>query len=159
MRPAGDMNIITDDVTHPAVLALLEEHLADMHAYSPPESVHALDYNELRAPDVTFWTAWDGEELLGCGALKELDATHGEIKSMRTSRNQLRKGVAAAMLGHIVDVARDRGYQRLSLETGSGGPFDAALRFYEKHGFNYCEPFADYVPDPFSRFMTRELKL
>jgi putative acetyltransferase len=151
------MNIIIDDLTHPAVLALLNEHLADMHAYSPPESVHALDHDELRAPDVTFWTAWEGEELLGCGALKELDARHGEIKSMRTSRSQLRRGVAAAMLQHIVGVARERGYDRLSLETGSGGPFDAALRFYEKHGFEYCEPFADYVLDPFSRFMTRSL--
>ena len=152
------MNIIIDDLTHPAVLALLDEHLADMHAYSPPESVHALDHDELRAPDVTFWTAWDGEELLGCGALKELDARHGEIKSMRTSRSQLRKGVAAAILEHIIAVARERGYERLSLETGSGGPFEAALRFYERHGFEYCEPFADYVLDPFSRFMTRELK-
>ena len=152
------MNIIIDDLTHPAVLALLDEHLADMHAYSPPESVHALDHDELRAPDVTFWTAWDGEELLGCGALKELDARHGEIKSMRTSRSQLRKGVAAAILEHIIAVARERGYERLSLETGSGGPFEAALRFYERHGFDYCEPFADYVLDPFSRFMTRELK-
>ena len=152
------MNIIIDDLTHPAVLALLDEHLADMHAYSPPESVHALDHDELRAPDVTFWTAWDGEELLGCGALKELDARHGEIKSMRTSRSQLRKGVAAAILEHIIAVARERSYERLSLETGSGGPFEAALRFYERHGFEYCEPFADYVLDPFSRFMTRELK-
>lgn len=151
------MDIITDDATHPDVLALLEEHLVDMYASSPPESVHALDYDELRAPDVTFWTAWEGEELLGCGALKKLDPTHGEIKSMRTSRNQLRKGVAAAILEHIVVVARERGYERLSLETGSGGPFEAALRFYEKHGFDYCEPFANYVPDPFSRFMTRLL--
>jgi putative acetyltransferase len=152
------MKIISDDLTHPAVLALLDEHLADMHAYSPPESVHALDHDALRAADVSFWAAWEGEELLGCGALKELDQSHGEIKSMRTARNQLRKGIATAMLEHIVAVARERGYERLSLETGSGGPFDAALRFYEKHGFDYCEPFADYVPDPFSRFMTRELK-
>lgn len=151
------MNIKTDNVTHPAVIALLDEHLRDMFAASPPESVHALDHDELRAPDVTFWTAWDGDELLGCGALKELDERHGEIKAMRTSRNQLRKGVAAAMLEHIVATARERGYERLSLETGSGGPFEAALRFYESQGFRYCEPFADYVPDPFSRFMTRSL--
>ena len=151
------MNIIIDDVTHPAVLALLEEHLADMHAFSPPESVHALDHDELRRSDVTFWTAWEGDELLGCGALKELDATHGEIKSMRTSRRQLRRGVGAAILEHIIAVARERGYARLSLETGSGGPFEAALCFYEKHGFSYCEPFADYILDPFSRFMTRAL--
>ena len=151
------MNIRTDNATHAAVLALLDEHLRDMYAASPPESVHALDLSELRASDVTFWTAWDGEELLGCGALKALDAKHGEIKTMRTARKHLRKGVAAAILEHITNVARERGYERLSLETGSGGPFDAALRFYEKHGFEYCEPFADYVPDPFSRFMTRSL--
>ena len=151
------MNIRTDNATHAAVLALLDEHLREMYAASPPESVHALDLSELRASDVTFWTAWDGEELLGCGALKTLDAKHGEIKTMRTARKHLRKGVAAAILEHITNVARERGYERLSLETGSGGPFDAALRFYEKHGFEYCEPFADYVPDPFSRFMTRSL--
>lgn len=151
------MNIRSDNVTHPAVIALLDEHLRDMHAASPPESVHALDYDELRANDVSFWTAWEGDELLGCGALKELDSGQGEIKTMRTSAAHLRKGVAAAMLAHIVEVARDRGYRRLSLETGSGGPFDAALRFYEQHGFQYCEPFADYRPDPFSRFMTLEL--
>lgn len=152
------MNIITDDLKHPDVRALLDDHLRDMYAATPPGSVHALDHDGLRAADVTFWTAWDGDELLGCGALKELDATHGEIKSMRTSRNHRRKGVAAAILEHILAVARERGYARLSLETGSGGPFDAALRFYEKHGFEYCEPFADYRPDPFSRFMTLALK-
>ena len=151
------MKIKTNSLAHPAVLAMLDEHLCDMHAASPPESVHALDHDELRAPDVSFWTAWDGDELLGCGALKELDRGHGEIKTMRTSGAHLRKGVAAAMLAHIVRVARDRGYRRLSLETGSGGPFDAALRFYEQHGFQYCEPFANYRPDPFSRFMTLEL--
>ena len=138
------MNIRTDNATRAAVLALLDEHLREMYAASPPESVHALDLSELRASDVTFWTAWDGEELLGCGALKALDAKHGEIKTMRTSRKHLRKGVAAAILEHITNVARERGYERLSLETGSGGPFDAALRFYEKHGFEYCEPFAGY---------------
>lgn len=151
------MNIRSDNATHPAVLALLDEHLRDMRAATPPESVHALDHEALRAPDVSFWTAWDGDELLGCGALKELDTHHGEIKTMRTSKEHQRRGVAAAILAHIVNVARERGYRRLSLETGSGGPFDAALRFYEKHGFRYCEPFADYVPDPFSRFMTLEL--
>ena len=128
-----------------------------MHATSPPESVHALDIAELQSDAVTFWTAWDDDELLGCGALKELDPGHGEIKSMRTVEAHLRKGVAAAILRHIVAVARERGYARLSLETGSGGPFDAALRFYEQHGFDYCEPFADYTLDPFSRFMTRSL--
>ena len=152
------MKICRDNATRPDVVALLDEHLREMRDATPPESVHALDHDELRAADVTFWTAWDGDELLGCGALKELDPRHGEIKTMRTSRRHLRKGVAAALLAHIVNVARERGYERLSLETGSGGPFDAALRFYEKNGFEYCEPFADYAPDPFSRFMTRALK-
>jgi putative acetyltransferase len=151
------MEIKTEVLAHPAVLELLEEHLRAMYAASPPESVHALDLEELRATDVTFYTAWDGDELLGCGALKEIDAHHGEIKSMRTTASHLRKGVAAAILQRIVDEARSRGYERLSLETGSGGPFDAALRFYEKHGFAYCEPFADYVVDPFSRYMTLRL--
>lgn len=151
------MKIVTDPLTHPVVLELIGEHLHSMRGSSPPESVHALDVTELRADDVTFWTAWDGSELLGCAALKQLDGRHGEIKSMRTATAHLRKGVATALLEHIIDAARARGYQRVSLETGSGGPFDAALRFYEQHGFEYCEPFADYVPDPFSRFMTRTL--
>jgi len=151
------MEIRLDDLTHPAVLDLIREHLRLMYETSPPESVHALDLSELRAPDVSFFTAWDGDELLGCGALKELDAAHGEIKSMRTASGHERKGVAAAILERIIAVASERGYERVSLETGSGGPFDAALRFYEKHGFDYCEPFADYVLDPFSRFMTRAL--
>lgn len=152
------MKIITDKLNHPAVLHLIREHLDGMHANTPPESVHALDFSELQAPDVTLWTAWDGDELLGCGALKEIDATHGEIKSMRTVARHLRRGVAEAMLERIIAVARERGYARLSLETGAGGPFEAALRFYEKHGFEYCEPFADYKPDPLSRFMTRLLR-
>ena len=152
------MDIRPDDLSHPAVLRLIEEHLQSMQAASPPESVHALDPGELQADDITFYAAWDDGELLGCGALKELDANHGEIKSMRTVAAHLRKGVAAAILEHIISEARTRGYVRLSLETGSGGPFDAALRFYEHHGFEYCPPFADYVVDPFSRFMTLRLE-
>jgi putative acetyltransferase len=151
------MDIRPDNLTDPAVLDLIAEHLRAMHATSPPESVHALGIAELQSDDVTFWTAWDGQELLGCGALKELDARHGEIKSMRTVAGNQRRGVASAILEHTVAEARARGYERLSLETGSGGPFRAALAFYERHGFEYCEPFADYVPDPFSRFMTRRL--
>ena len=152
------MKIITDKLNHPAVLDLIRKHLDSMHANTPPESVHALGISELQAADVTVWTAWDGDELLGCGALKEIDATHGEIKSMRTVARHLRHGVAEAILERIVEVASERGYARLSLETGADGPFDAALRFYEKHGFEYCEPFADYKPDPLSRFMTRLLR-
>lgn len=147
------MRIENDKLTHPAVLQLIEEHLRSMYDTSPPESVHALDLAELQDASVTLYTAWEGDELLGCGALKELDGSHGEIKTMRTAGAHLRTGVAAAILEHIIAQARSRSYTRLSLETGSGGPFEAALRFYEKHGFEFCEPFADYVPDPFSRFM------
>ena len=151
------MQIKTGKLTHPDVVALLDEHLHEMRATSPPESVHALDHDELRGPDVSFFTAWDGDELLGCGALKKIDDTHGEIKSMRTVKKHLRRGVAAAILEHVIAIARERGYKRLSLETGSGGPFDAALGFYERYGFEYCEPFADYELDPFSRFMSLRL--
>ncbi|MDJ0911696.1 MAG: GNAT family N-acetyltransferase [Woeseiaceae bacterium] len=152
------MKIIVDDPGRSPVRELLEAHLAGMHEATPPESVHALDIDGLRAPEITFWTVWDGDDLLGCGALKELDDTHGEIKSMRTADEHLGKGVASRLMDNLLAVARDRGYTRLSLETGSGGPFEAALRFYEKHGFEYCGPFADYGPDPFSRFMTLRLQ-
>lgn len=151
------MKIVKDPLTHPAVLDLIGEHLCNMRDSSPPERVHALDARDLCAPGITFFTAWDGPDLLGCGALKELDVQHGEIKSMHTATRHLRTGVATALLEHIIDVALARGYERLSLETGSGEPFDAALRFYEKHDFRYCEPFADYEPNSFSRFMTRSL--
>ena len=151
------MIIRIDTLTHPAVLALLEEHLEHMHATSPPESVHALDVEELRAPELTFWSAWEGDDILGCGALKELDAQHGEIKSMRTARAHLGKGVASEILRHLVGIARARGYRRLSLETGSGDAFEPAHQLYLKFGFVECGPFADYTNDPFSRFMTLSL--
>ena len=151
------MRIVRDDLSRPEVRELLSEHLEGMHANTPPESVHALDVDGLRAPDVTFWTAWEGAELLGCGALKEIAPEHGEIKSMRTSTDHLRRGVATAILQHLIDEAKRRGYSRLSLETGSGGAFQAALSFYERFGFDYCGPFGDYREDPFSRFMTLEL--
>ncbi|GGA29890.1 GNAT family N-acetyltransferase [Paenibacillus physcomitrellae] len=151
------MEITKDDLTGAAVIALLEEHLQDMFATSPPESVHALDLEGLRKPEMTFWTAWEGNELLGCGALKELDAGHGEIKSMRTSSGHKRKGVAEAMLNHILQAARERGYKRLSLETGSMAFFEPARKLYEKLGFGYCEPFAHYTDDPNSAFMTKEI--
>ena len=123
--------------------------------HSPPESVHALDVESLCAADITFWTAWDGSALLGCAALRELDPRHGEIKSMRTAREHLRKGVAAAMLEHLILEAERRAYARLSLETGSMQAFAPARALYERYGFAYCAPFADYVPDPNSVFMTR----
>jgi putative acetyltransferase len=128
-----------------------------MYELSPPQSVHALDLQALRKPDITFWTAWSGDELLGCGALKELDAAHGEIKSMRTSLAHRRKGVARAILCHIIDEAKRRAYRRLSLETGSMKAFEPAQRLYASFGFAYCPPFGDYVDDPNSVFMTRTL--
>ncbi|MEL1264809.1 GNAT family N-acetyltransferase [Pseudoxanthomonas putridarboris] len=151
------MEIRVDPLQHPAVLALLREHLDGMHRLSPPESVHALDLDGLRRPDITFWTLWDGDALAGCGALRRLDATHGEIKSMRTSQSHLRRGVASRMLDHIMGEARRRGYRRLSLETGSMDGFAPARRLYAGAGFVPCQPFGDYVEDPNSVFMTRAL--
>lgn len=148
------MQIKEDDLTGPEIRALLETHFAGMLANSPADSCHFLDFDGLNAPDVTFWSIWDADSLAGCGALKELDAEHGEIKSMRTHADHLRKGVAAKMLTHIISEARERGYRRLSLETGSTEAFIPALALYEAHGFGYCPPFGDYVEDPFSRFMT-----
>jgi len=138
----------------PDVIALLGEHLQGMADHSPPESIHALDIEGLKAPDITFWTMRDGKELLGCIALKQLDDKHGEIKSMRTASTHLRRGVAAALLEHLIAEARQRSYERLSLETGSGPGFEAAHALYRKTGFEYCGPFANYREDPFSRFMT-----
>lgn len=152
------MEITIDDLTRPEVIALLEEHLQDMHAITPPGSVHALDLSALRGPGVTFWTAWEGDTLLGCGALKEIDPTHGEIKSMRTPARLRRRGAGQAILAHIVAVARSRGYRRLSLETGATEAFAAAHRLYERHGFIDCGPFDGYGPDPHSRFMTLSLE-
>jgi putative acetyltransferase len=149
------MKIRLDDLTGPEIRALLEEHLRNMHEISPPESVHALDLDALRHPSITFWTAWAGNELLGCGALKELDPTQGEIKSMRTTTTRRRSGVARAILERILATARERGYARLSLETGSEPEFLPARRLYESFGFTYCPPFSDYAEDPHSVFMTR----
>ncbi len=151
------LRIRPDDLQDPLVHALLREHLAGVALHSPPESIHALDLDGLRAPGMSFWTAWDGEDLLACGALKELDATHGEVKSMRTAAAHLRKGAARAMLDHIVAEARHRGYRRLSLETGTAAAFEPAHRLYASTGFVPCGPFADYVDDPYSCFMTLEL--
>lgn len=153
------MKIEVDDLSRPAVHALLNEHLQGMYALSPPESVHALDLERLRAPGITFWSAWDGELLLGCGALKELDATHGEVKSMRTPTARRRSGAGRAILLHIIEVAKARGYKRLSLETGGVEAFHPALSLYESAGFSRCGPFADYKEDPFSVFMTLRLAL
>jgi putative acetyltransferase len=151
------MGIRLGGLDDPAVIRLLEEHLQSMTLHSPPESIHALDLAGLKRPEITFWSVWQDGELLGCGALKELDPRHGEIKSMRTAAAHLRKGVARRMLVYIIYKARRRGYQRLSLETGSMEAFAAARKLYASFGFEPCEPFADYVLDPYSVFMTREL--
>jgi len=132
-------------------------HFAGMLANSPKDSCHFLDLSGLRAPGVTFWSAWDDADLLGCGALKELDPAHGEIKSMRTSAEHLRRGTGAALVSHILGVARGRDYKRLSLETGSGPAFEPAIALYRQFGFTECAPFAGYREDPFSRFMSRVL--
>jgi putative acetyltransferase len=151
------MNIKIDDLSGSEIYELLQEHLRSVALHSPPESVHALDIETLRKPEITFWTIWENGELLGCGALKELDSQHAEIKSMRTSSLHLRKGVATNLLNHILEEARRRGYSRLSLETGSMEAFEPARKLYANFGFTYCEPFADYVEDPYSVFMTRAL--
>lgn len=151
------MEIRIDDLTGAEIRALLAEHLHSMHQLSPPESVHALDLDGLRKPGITFWTIWAREELLGCGALKELDRSHGEVKSMRTVSAHRRKGVARTMLEHIIAEARGRSYGRLSLETGSQPGFAAARTLYESFGFTCCPPFGDYVEDSNSVFLTRTL--
>lgn len=149
------MRIGVDDLRGADIVALLQEHLDEMFLHSPPESVHALDLEALRRPEITFWTVRENDgELMGCGALKRLDAEHGEIKSMRTAKRHQRKGVAAALMRHILSTARERGYRRLSLETGSPDAFLPARQMYERFGFEDCGPFGDYVEDPYSVFMT-----
>lgn len=149
------MNIKLDDLNGPEIHALLQEHLHSMTLHSPPESVHALDLDKLRKPEITFWTGWESGELQGCGAMKELDSQHAEIKSMRTATPHLRKGVAREMLAHILAEAARRGYKRVSLETGSADAFIPARKLYAQFGFADCGPFADYVEDPYSVFMTK----
>lgn len=152
------MIIRRDDLTGPEIRALLEEHVRDMHEITPRESVHALDMAALRVPEITVWTAWTGDELLGCGALREHDPEHGEVKSMRTARAHRGKGVARGLLAHILAEARARGYRRVSLETGALAAFQPARRLYESCGFEYCGPFAHYRTDPNSVFMTLSLQ-
>ena len=151
------MDIRVDDLSGPEIIRLLRTHLESMALLSPPESVHALDLEALRKPEVTFWSVWQGSELMGCGAIKELDLRHGEIKSMRTVPSHLRKGVAATLMRHILDEAKRRSYERLSLETGSTESFAPARSLYSGFGFQPCAPFADYVDDPFSVYMTRKI--
>lgn len=151
------MRTVQDDLSGPEVADLLTYHMREMRAHSPEESVHALDLGALRSREIAFWTVWDGESLMGCAALREIDAGHGEIKSMRTAPEHLRKGVAKSLMVHIINVARDRGYMRLGLETGSGPAFEPALALYRTFGFKDGEVFGDYRPDPFLRFMHLDL--
>lgn len=150
-------DIRVDDLSGPEIIRLIREHLRGVALHSPPESVHALGLDALRERDITVWSAWQGTELMGCGALKALDAQHGEIKSMRTASAHLRRGVAASLVSHIIDEARKRSYRRLSLETGSMDAFAPARNLYARCGFQFCAPFAAYIDDPNSVFMTKAL--
>lgn len=151
------VKIEIDDLSGPKVAALLSEHLAEMARFSPPESRHALDLEGLCHPDITFWCVWEGEDLLGCGALRQLNEEHVELKSMRTATRHQRKGVATHLLQHLLTEATQRGYRRISLETGAMAAFEPGRRLYAKFGFQPCPPFAGYRPDINSVFMTREL--
>ncbi|HEX8833794.1 MAG TPA: GNAT family N-acetyltransferase [Abditibacteriaceae bacterium] len=151
------ITIKIDDLSAPEIAAFIQEHINEMKATSPPESKHALDLEGLKKPDVTFWAVWDGTTLTGCGALKELDARHAEVKSMRTAATYRGQGIAAKLLQHIVHEAEQRGYERLSLETGSMPFFEPARALYEKFGFAPCAPFSTYKEDVNSVFMTKEL--
>ncbi len=151
------MEIVVDDLSGPAIAEFLEEHIQEMRSITPLESKHALDLDGLRQPDVTFWSVTDADALVGCGAIKKLDPRHAELKSMRTKPARKRSGVASLLLEHIIAEARRMGFTRVSLETGSAAFFEPARSLYLKFGFDYCEPFADYKPDPNSVFMTRSL--
>jgi putative acetyltransferase len=152
------MHIETDDLFRPQVHALLEEHLTNMYELSPPEQVFALDLAKLRVPGITFWTVWEADSLLGCGALKELSPTHGEIKSMRTPALARGKGAGRAVLEHIIEVARQRGYTRLSLETGTHPAFEPAHNLYRSKGFEVSGPFGSYGVNSHSVFMALSIK-
>jgi putative acetyltransferase len=152
------LDIRIDDLTSVEIADFLEQHVRDMKSVSPPESKHALDLEGLRKPDITFWAAWEDRQLVGCGALKQLDSTHGEIKSMRTGLSHRRNGVATAMLRHILREAETRGYSRVSLETGAMPFFEPARLLYKGFGFRECEPFANYKPDPNSVIFTKDLR-
>ena len=151
------MRIEVDDLSRPQIHALLAEHLANMHELSPPEQAFALDLNKLRADDITFWTVWEEEELVGCGALKELTPTHGEIKSMRTPVAARGRGAGRAVLSHIIAVAQQRGYTRLSLETGTHAAFEPAHNLYRSKDFVMAGPFGSYLPSEHNVFMELQL--
>ena len=151
------MEIRIDDLSGPEIKQLLTEHLDDMYATSPAESVHALDLSALKQPNITFWTVWENDQLLGGGALKVLDDEHGEIKSMRTSKVARNKGVASTLLKHILDSATQQNLKKVSLETGTQDFFAPARKLYSKHGFTECGPFSDYELDVYSVFMSKVL--
>jgi putative acetyltransferase len=151
------LEIRLDDVTGPETIRFLEQHLEDMHRSTPPGSVHALGALALRAADITLWSVWDGDELVGCGALRALDVASGEIKAMRTAPARRGSGIGSRILDHILAEARRRGYRHLYLETGASGDFAAARSLYTRAGFGICGPFGDYAPDPNSVFMQKAL--
>lgn len=151
------MRIVEDDLSHSHVQALLEQHARGMKEHSPPGACHFFDLSALGASDVTVWSIWDESALAGVGALREIDETHGEIKSMRNADDHLGKGLGRRMLNHIIDCARERGYRRLSLETGSTEAFYPALRLYRSTGFSECGPFDSYEASEFSVYFTLEL--
>jgi putative acetyltransferase len=151
------MKIQVDDLSGPEVAGFLDEHVQEMRSITPLESKHALDLDGLRKPEITFWSVLDRDTLVGCGAIKRLDARHAEVKSMRTAPTRKRSGIASLLLQHIITEARRMGFTRLSLETGAAEFFLPARKLYQKFGFEYCQPFADYKPDPHSVFMTRTL--
>jgi putative acetyltransferase len=157
-RKASKVQIVVDDLSGPQIAQFLDEHVQEMRSITPsPESKHALDLDDLRKPEVTFWSVMDGATLVGCGAIKRLDASHAEVKSMRAAPARRRDGIASLLLEHMITEAQRMGFTRLSLETGSYEFFLPARKLYEKFGFYYCEPFADYQADPNSVFMTRHL--
>jgi putative acetyltransferase len=153
----SQLQIREDDLTGQEIADFLREHLEHMHEITPPESVHALGLEALRSPDITFWTVWEGNALLGCGALKQLDHRSGEVKSMRTATAYRRRGVASKMLEHIIREAKRRAYDYLHLETGASPEFAPARALYSRYGFEYRGPFGDYQDDPNSVFMTKKL--
>lgn len=148
------MKIVLDDLTDDRTIELISNHLEAMSENSPTESIHALNVSRLKQDDITFYSVWENDDIMGCGALKKLTPTHGEVKSMRTVEKHLRKGVSRALLNHIINEAKILGFERLSLETGSMDAFLPARRLYESTGFTYCEPFDQYKEDPNSKFMT-----
>jgi putative acetyltransferase len=158
MGRSAKVKIVVDDLSGPEIAAFLDEHVQEMRSLTPLESKHALDLESLRQPEITFWSVTDDVgELVGCGAIKSLGGTHAELKSMRTTSTRKRSGIASLLLEHILTEARGMGFTRMSLETGSAEFFLPARRLYEKFGFAYCEPFADYRVDPHSVYMTRAL--